>query len=108
MNYTTIHNLSLSTSGFTLVANAKECSGTELDVDDFKTVQECADRCYGTSSMFIYGTNDFGANKCKKKYHWWGDIQCPCYCETAATKRGECTIVHHSGYKLYRFNAVGE
>ena len=78
-----------------------------MDVDDFKTVHECAERCHGVSKLFIYGTNDFGLNQCKKKI-WWRDRKCPCFCETSSTVRGECSMMHDSGYNLYRFNTLGK
>jgi len=92
-------------SEFALVAHAKECGGKEIDVGKFKTVDECAAQCAAESMMFAFGTNDFGENKCKKKYFWWGDIQCPCYCETESSARGECPIIRNDGYNLYRFSA---
>ena len=84
------------------MANGKECSGEEIHVGDFKTTQECADRCARASTMFA-----FGINKCKKKYWLMGHEVCPCYCETVSSFRGECTIVTNSGYNLYRFNVKG-
>ena len=93
---------------FALVAHAKECGGKEIDVGKFKTVDECAAQCAAESMMFAFGTNDFGENKCKKRFIWWGDIQCPCYCETESSARGECPIIRNDGYNLYRFSAQGE
>merc|ERR1719505_552342 len=72
---------------FALVAHAKECGGKEIDVGKFRTVDECASKCAVESMMFAFGTNDFGENKCKKRFIWWGDIQCPCYCETESSAR---------------------
>ena len=62
-----------------------------------RTLSDCADSCREISSMFIYGTNDFGETKCYN-----GDGYCPCYCETSA-KDGKCEWVDNSGYRLYKY-----
>ena len=64
-----------------------------------KTAEECANKCSGLSSMFAFGTNDFGTQRC--------DLNgfCKCICETSATKEGFCHQMSHSGYRLYGFGA---
>ena len=90
------------------MAHGKACEGKKTDVGKYQTVHECASQCKGKSMMFIFGTNHFGKNKCKKKYIWRGHRTCPCYCETESSVRGECSIVQNKGYNLYRFSAQGE
>lgn len=77
----------------------KECGGTETDVGSKKTLSECAKSCRGTSSMFIYGTNDFGDPKCTNSEG------CSCYCEISS-RGGECNKVDHNGYRLYKYKNV--
>ena len=83
------------------VAHEKECGGSEKSMGTKKTLSDCADSCREISSMFIYGTNDFGENKCKL----FGAEECPCYCETSA-KNGKCKMVDNSGYWLYKYVEV--
>ena len=75
-----------------------ECRGSEKDMGTTNTLIDCANSCREISSMFIYGTNEFGETKCKTN----GKEDCPCYCETAA-KNGHCRWVDNSGYSLYKF-----
>merc|ERR1712133_277245 len=78
-----------------IVAEKKECSGAEAYIGWVSTLEECAKKCMW-SSMFIYGTNDFGSNKC-------GETSCKCYCETAASAVNNCNQINHSGYRLYQY-----
>ena len=66
-----------------------------------ESVEECAEACAGVSSMFIFGTNDFG----KKRCNWKG---CTCYCETSAAADGTCKVKNHRGYRLYRYDTWGK
>ena len=53
--------------------------------------------------MFIYGTNDFGENRCDS-------YGCVCYCELQSVP-GRCDYrVRHKGYRLYRYihDNIGE
>ena len=61
-----------------------------------ENIEECAENCRDVSSMFAFGTNDFGTTRCN-------DGKCACYCETAATSDGSCTINTHNGYRLYSY-----
>ena len=46
--------------------------------------------------MFAVGTNDYGTIRCENG-------KCNCICETVATTDGTCSIISHSGYRLYKF-----
>ena len=81
---------------WTLVAEKKECSGGEIKKGRLTAVDDCGMKCKGVASMFAYGTNDFGKNRCY-------DDGCECLCETAATDEQTCNIVDHKGYRLYKF-----
>ena len=85
-----------------LVSDNSECSGSEEGQGKFETIFECAEKCQGVSSMFAFGTNDYGTIRCENG-------KCSCFCETAATIDGSCSIVSHSGFRLYKFlqNAQG-
>ena len=78
------------------MSEKKECSGSEESMGRFLVVDECASSCKGISSMFAFGTNDFGTNRCY-------DDGCSCLCETSATEEGTCDSVNHNGYILYKY-----
>ena len=64
------------------------------------SAKKCAEMCYGISTMFALGTNEYGNVRC---YHDpLKDMGCNCLCETAASPDGTCTHSGHSGYNLYR------
>ena len=88
-----------------MVAEKNECAGSHsLDEKEYgygdriETEEECAKKCSGLSSMFAFGTNDFGNDRCQNGF-------CKCICETSATKEGFCHQMSHSGYNLYRFGS---
>ena len=85
------------------VADKKECGGSEKGTGTKKTLAECAKSCREISSMFIYGTNDFGNSRCKTN----DNEDCPCYCETSS-EDGECSMVENKSYKLYKYVNVKE
>ena len=85
-----------------LVAEKKECGGSEVAVGPKATLSECAKSCRGNSSMFIYGTNDFTAPRCNIN----GEEGCMCYCETSSTTRG-CNEVRNNGFRLYKYVDLG-
>ena len=60
------------------------------------SIDECAMACDGVSSMFVFGTNDFGTTRC------YAD-GCTCLCETGAKNDGTCDTIENKGYHLYRF-----
>ena len=73
-----------------------ECGGAEVYLDEtFHSIDECAKACNGISSMFAFGTNDFGNDRC------WSN-GCACLCETAANDDGNCDVVGNTGYRLYK------
>ena len=74
----------------------KECAGSEMYKGYFHEISECAESCRQVSSMFIFGTNEFGKNRCNEN-------GCACYCETAATSDGHCQMKDHKGYNLFKF-----
>ena len=77
---------------FKLVAEKKECTGSEIQQGTMKTIQLCHNACKGKSSMFAYG---LAPDRCN------GD-GCRCICETSS-KNGTCTMTSHSGYNLYAY-----
>ena len=88
-----------------LVVEKKECDGSKVPFGDGGVLSliECANGCsMMKASMFIFGTNDFGENKCNEG----GKKGCRCYCETSA-KAGECNQKDNNGYRLYKFVGKG-
>ena len=81
-----------------MVAEKKECGSSEIEIGYLHSVEDCASRCKGVARMFIFGTNDFGNNRCDSK-------GCKCFCETSATNQGTCNIIDHTGYRLYKYTA---
>ena len=65
------------------------------------SIDDCAEACKGQASMFAFGTNDFGVDRCE-------DSGSKCLCETSARADGTCDVVEHKGYRLYRFSAPGK
>ena len=47
-----------------LVHETQECGGTEISKGNKDSIDECAKACNGVASMFVLGTNDFGAQRC--------------------------------------------
>ena len=89
--------ISLPFSDWLLVADKKECDGTEIGHKwATRTVADCAVKCKGTSSMFALGTNDHGLHRCHND-------GCTCLCETAAYTDGSCNQKEHLGYRLYKY-----
>ena len=84
--------------GWELVENRAECTGSEIRAPGGYKVntRNCAESCKGISTMFAYGTNDYGTIRCNEG-------GCNCLCETAATPEGTCTIKGHPGYRLFRY-----
>ena len=78
-----------------LVKDASECGGSEVQKPHTFEAEKCAEICYGVSTMFAFGTNDYGNPRCNKD-------GCTCLCETAATSDGTCNIQDNTGYRLYR------
>ena len=79
------------------MAEKKECLGSEMYKGRVHSVDACGSLCQGVSSMFIFGTNDFGyEGSCYS-------AGCNCYCETSATNEGTCDIWSNYGYRLYKY-----
>ena len=66
--------------------------------DTYPTEDSCANVCKYFSSMFIYGTNDFGEERC------FAD-GCSCFCETSAMPNGTCNTTSHMGFLLYKYES---
>ena len=96
-------------SGWLLVGEKKECAGSDTYQDNLQSVGDCAAKCQGTTSMFIFGTNDFGAKKCgtAKEIGVGKEDGCACFCETAATINGVCKQIETTGYRLYKYVIPG-
>ena len=74
-----------------------ECDGSEINKGKLPTVDDCASQCKEVASMFAFGTNDYGTDRCN-------DDGCQCLCETSAREEGQCTRVNHNGYRLYKYS----
>ena len=79
-----------------MVADKKDCEGHDKGMGMMSTIGECARKCKTISSMFAYGTNDFGLERCY-------DQKCKCVCEPTASADGTCKTKNHNGYRLYRY-----
>ena len=86
-------------SEWELVADKKYCDGSEFNIGVVSTLEECAKKCVWTS-MFLYGTNDFGGGRCDGR-------GCKCFCESGATTLGTCDLLDHNGYRLYKYKIAG-
>jgi len=91
---------SYPTNSWSLVGEKQECRGEEEYIGRFETVEECGEACGGVATMFIFGTNDFGKNRCNRK-------GCKCICEVEAAYDGTCDVKKHRGYRLYRYDTWG-
>ena len=83
-----------------LVAEKKECMGSETWQGYQTSISECAYKCKRKSTIFLFGTNDFGVERCNKD-------GCACMCETSVNSDGSCDMVPHNGYRLYKFETLG-
>ena len=77
---------------WTLVSENTECSGSESEkiLPPNAEIQDCANECDGVSSMFLFSP---GQNRC--------------FCETAATAEGSCTVIDIVGWDLYTYGNEG-
>ena len=80
----------------------KECDGLEFNVGKVTSISECASSCEKKASMFIFGTNDFGFSPARCD----DGGSCECSCETSAAAAGECNMISHNGYRLYKFTGA--
>ena len=103
-------NVKEDKKGWILVAEKAECEGPDLPgYEEWKgylsDVDSCAEACKGESSMFTFGTNDFGHTNCrydKSIHHSYGG--CSCRCELLAHPNGTCKqgLAAFPGYRLYK------
>ena len=89
-----------------LVAEKAECEGPygwpyEVWKGFLSDVDSCAEACKGDSSMFTFGTNDFGREFCRYNNDYDG---CSCTCELLVHSNGTCKkgLLASPGYRLYR------
>ena len=97
-----LHNISARKIKWSLVAAKTECTGQEERwIGKVQDVETCARSCKGVSSMFIFGTNDFGEGRCNKD-------GCNCMCETSAWPNGTCSMFdpdkYEKGYRLFKYD----
>ena len=81
----------------------KECASFEEGYNtehQISSIDQCADRCFGKTEMFTFGTNDFGTDRCD-------DNGCYCICETASSYDATCEQVDHAGYRLFKYKNLG-
>ena len=90
------------------VASRKECDDSEkfniahAQEEGIKTVDDCANICIGTSSMFAFGAKGLGRDEL------CNEIGCRCLCEISASEDGTCKEVNIDGYRLYKFRRFGK
>ena len=69
----------------------EQCVGSKISNAMTETKEECAIKCRGESSMFLWGTEScIGSD-------------CPCVCETIASDDGSCEREPKNGINLYKF-----
>ena len=80
---------------FTKIAVSKSCKDKHVYKGYIKTADLCADECYGSSTVFVYG-------KTSRRCNSGG---CACWCITGATRGGTCLKPYsHSYFDTYRLN----
>ena len=82
--------------GFIQVEEKSKCEGQEITAGIFNSITDCASICRGISTLFAFGTNDFGGIQCES-----GGFRC--LCETSASKEGTCKKVENKNYRLYMY-----
>jgi len=84
-------------SGYKKIASSKSCRDTYVYKKYQKTLESCAQACFGSSTVFVYGKTK---NRCSSS-------GCACYCINGASKDGKCGKPYkHSYFDTYRFNGV--
>ena len=97
--HSVLFSFSVSAASYELVAKKAECNGAEHHIGNYPNLAACAEACSGKASMFVYGTNEFGNNRCSS------DGTCECYCEYASAN-GVCTKqIQNTGYNLYKYKS---
>ena len=76
------------------MAENRSCTSEEvIGFDLVQTVEECASKCRGRTSIFIYGRDGFCSI----------EKGCICYCEAGASDDGTCDMAYFPNYDLYSF-----
>ena len=84
-------NLQVYLVGFIMAFENEQCVSTKTSNVMTETKEECAIKCLGKSSMFLWGTEGcIGSD-------------CPCICETSASDDGSCEREPRNGINLYKF-----
>jgi hypothetical protein len=90
-------------SGFVQIGEKIECDGEEIIAGVFNSIKDCASICRGISTLFAFGTNDFGGIQCESG-------GCRCSCETIASDVGKCSsnssggkVIVNKDYRLYKY-----
>ena len=97
--HSVLFSFSISASSYELVSKKAECNGAEVGAGMSPSLAACAESCSGKASMFAYGTNEFGNNRCASGRN------CRCLCEMASAN-GVCTKqVQHTGFNLYKYKS---
>ena len=87
-----------------LVENKVVCDDPdEFKVGSYLSIEHCAAGCYGRASMFNYGTNEFGKQRC------WKINQCECWCMPSTSIDGVCDVtrIPLGGYRLFKLASKG-
>ena len=91
------------------VASRKECDDpvgkfniVHSQEKGIKTIDDCANICKGTSSMFAFGAKGLGRDDL------CNEVGCRCLCEISASEDGTCTEIDNDGYRLYKFRRFGK
>ena len=91
------------------VASRKECDDpvgkfniAHSKEKGIKTIDDCANICKGTSSMFAFGAKGLGRDDL------CNEVGCRCLCEISASEDGTCTEIDNDGYRLYKFRRFGK
>ena len=91
------------------VSSRKECDDpvgkfniAHAQEKGIKTIDDCANICKGTSSMFAFGGKGLGRDDV------CNEAGCRCLCEISASEDGTCTEIDNDGYRLYKFRRFGK
>ena len=94
-NFECLQSSSFLVIGYTKIAVSTSCKDNYTYVGYLQTIDICARKCVGWSTVFVYG----------KTYKRCSTHGCSCYCINGATKEGVCTKPYaHSYFDMYRFN----
>ena len=83
----------LFSSGWKLVFEKKECTGSEVRMPGlFTDITGCANSCAGKSTMLIYARRD--GQYCSNE-------GCQCYCESEGSSERTCHVTNNVDWDLY-------